>query len=175
MRLIDTKEQARRQRMEHLAGAFAAAVAQFHGQWRIKNRESLNVPAWGDETLDANQWGYPATGRRNLGTVGRDQDCEDIWRGLLQNAPSVVEADPNKEIGTSVNHIEPRLGTGIEFVAGQDGNIPDATIPLPASGRAEICQFISLDAQSVRPGAPKPTIFYDSRRGAVLLDLDRTF
>lgn len=162
-------------KVEHLAGALQSAVTSFHGNWRVQDSGNINVVGWGDETLDANSFGFPASGRRDSGVVGRDQDCEDIWRGLLQNAPSVIEADPTKAIGTSVNHIEPKLGSGIAFVAGQDASIPDATVTLPATPYAEICQFIALDHQSVQPGSPKPTIFYDSHTGAVFTDLNRVF
>jgi len=162
-------------KVESVAGALQSAVAGFHANWRLAGRPRVNVPGWGDETLDANADGYPASGRQDTGVVGRDRDCEDVFRGLLQNGPRVIEADPNKEIGTSINHIEPRLGTDIEFVAGQDASIPDATVPIPATPNAEICQFIALDHQSVQPGAPKPTIFYDSRSGAVFVDLERVF
>lgn len=162
-------------KVEHLAGALQSAVTGFHGNWRVQDGGNINVAGWGDETLDANGFGFPASGRRDSGVVGRDQDCEDIWRGLLQNAPSVIEADPTKAIGTSVNHIEPKIGSGIDFVAGQDASIPDATVTLPATPNAEICQFIALDHQSVQPGSPKPTIFYDSHTGAVFTDLNRVF
>lgn len=162
-------------KVERVAGALQSAVASFHANWRLAGRPTVDVPGWGDETLDANGDGYPASGRQDTGVVGRDRDCEDVFRGLLANGPTVIEADPNKEIGTSINHIEPRLGTDIEFVAGQDASIADATVPIPATPNAEICQFIALDHQSVQPGAPKPTIFYDSRTGAVFVDLDRVF
>ncbi len=174
-RFAHVDEEAVNAKVTSLAGALQSAVAAFHANWRVQGEPTVNVPGWGDGTLDANPAGYPASGRRDTGQVGRDQDCEDVFRGLLQNGPVVIEADPNKEIGTSVNHIEPRLGGGFEFVAGQDASIPDATVPLPGSPNAEICQFIALDHQSVQPGAPKPTIFYDSRTGAVFVDLERVF
>lgn len=174
-RFAHVDEEAVNGKVTALAGALQSAVTAFHANWRIQGRPTVDVPGWGDGSLDANADGYPASGRRDTGQVGRDQDCEDVFRGLLQNGPRVIEADPNKEIGTSVNHIEPRLGGPFEFVAGQDPSIPDATVPLPATPNAEICQFIALDHQSVQPGAPKPTIFYDSRTGAVFVDLDRVF
>lgn len=174
-RFAHVDEEAVNARVTSLAGALQGAVSAFHANWRVQGRPTVNVPGWGDVTLDANAGGYPASGRRDTGQVGRDQDCEDVFRGLLQNGPAVIEADPNKEIGTSINHIEPRLGGDFDFVAGQDASIPDATVPLPASPNAEICQFIALDHQSVQPGAPKPTIFYDSRTGEVFVDLDRVF
>lgn len=168
-------DEAVKAKVEHLAGALQSAVTGFHGNWRVRDGGAINVAGWGDETLDANSFGFPASGSGDTGVVGRDQDCEDIWRGLLQNAPSVIEADPTKAIGTTINHIEPKLGTGVAFVAGQDASIPDATVTLPSTPYAEICQFIALDHQSVQPGSPKPTIFYDSRTGAVFTDLDRVF
>ena len=125
----------------------------------------------------ATSW-YPnpqPRGRCDQPVTGRDMDCEDVWRGLLNPAPVVAEADPNKEIGSSINHIEPKLGTDVEFVAGQDAVIADASIPLPFANNAQVCQFIALDFQSVQPGMPKPTIFYDTQTGVVLLDLDRVF
>jgi len=51
----------------------------------------------------------------------------------------------------------------------------DATIALPFANNSQACQFISLEAQSVVSGAPKPTIFYDTQTGTVLLDLERVF
>lgn len=168
-------EQAVTAKMETLAGALQESVSSFHANWRLQDQPAMDVPGWGDETLDANGYGFPASGRRDAGAVGADRDCEDIFRGLLHNAPAVIEADPNKEIGTSFNHIEPKLDTGIAFVAGQDAVITDATVALPATPYAEICQFIALDFQSVQPGSPKPTIFYDSRTGVVFTDLDRVF
>jgi prepilin-type N-terminal cleavage/methylation domain-containing protein len=174
-RFIRVDDEAHTARMEGLAGALQTAAASFHANWRVRGGGGVDMPGWGDESLDANSFGFPAGGRGDVSVVGRDRDCEDIWRGLLQNGPEVIEADPNKEIGTSINHIEPKLGTDVAVVAGQDASIPDATVPLPATPNAEICQFISLHYQSVQPGTPKPTIFYDSRTGEVFTDLDRVF
>ena len=176
-RFIDTSEQAFESKMLALQGQLSSAVALYHAAWRASGATGaqVNLAAFGSGELDANAAGYPVSGRRDVAVTGRDRDCEDIWRGLLNPGPSVAEADPNKEIGTSANHIEPKLGTGVAFVAGQDANIPDASIALPFTNNAQVCQFIALDAQSVAPGAPKPTIFYDTRTGRVLLDLGRVF
>ncbi|MEM1433056.1 MAG: prepilin-type N-terminal cleavage/methylation domain-containing protein [Pseudomonadota bacterium] len=177
-RFMTVTEQAQRAVLEGLAGNLRSGVSLFHAAWQLeggRDGSTVDLASYGLGTLDANAFGYPASGRRDAATTGRDRDCEDVWRGLLNPAPSIIEADPNKEAGSSSNHIEPRLGTGIEFVAGQDASIPDATIALPFANNAEVCQFISLAAQSVASGAPKPTIFYDTRTGQVLLDLDRVF
>jgi MSHA pilin protein MshB len=176
-RFLQSADQAFEAKMQSLSASLASAVVSYHAAWRIAQVDTaqVNLSGFGLGELDANSFGYPVSGRRNVAATGRDMDCEDVWRGLLNPAPSVAEADPNKEIGTSVNHIEPKLGRGIDFVAGQDANIPDATITLPFANNAQVCQFIALDFQSVQPGAPKPTIFYDTRTGRVLLDLERKF
>ncbi|XOV82686.1 MAG: type II secretion system protein [bacterium] len=176
-RFIDLGEEAFAAKMEGLAGSLRSGIATYHAAWQLYQGDTaqIDLSRFGLGDLDANALGYPVSGRRNQAVTGRDMDCEDVWRGLLNPAPRVDEADPNKEIGTSRNHIEPKLGTGIEFVAGQDPVINDATIALPFSNFAQVCQFIALDFQSVQPGAPKPTIFYDTRTGTVLLDLQRVF
>lgn len=176
-RFADTSEEAFESKMLALQGQLSSAIGLYHAAWRASGAAGaqVNLGEFGAGELDANAAGYPVSGRRDVAVTGRDRDCEDIWRGLLNPGPTVAEADPNKEIGTSANHIEPKLGTGIAFVAGQDANIPDATIPLPFANNAQVCQFIALDAQSVAPGAPKPTIFYDTLTGRVLLDLERVF
>jgi prepilin-type N-terminal cleavage/methylation domain-containing protein len=164
--------------MEALAGSLRSGIGLFHAAWQVSDRRgeaAVNLAEHGLGTLDANAAGYPVSGRRDRAATGRDQDCEDVWRGLLNPAPAIIEADPNKEAGTSRNHIEPRLGTEYEFVAGQDSTISDATIALPFASNAGVCQFISLHYQSVAPGTPKPTIFYDTNSGAVLLDMGRVF
>lgn len=162
-------------RIETLAGTLQTAVSGFQANWKVQDQATIDVPGWADGSLDANSVGYPVGGRRDAGTVARDQDCADIWRGLLVDAPPVAEAEPNSERGRTFHHIETKLGTDVEFVAGQDDVIPDATVALPETPDAEICQFISLHHQSVQPGAPKPTIFYDSRTGTVFTDLHRVF
>ena len=176
-RFINISDEAFAAKMEALAGSLRSGIQSYHAAWQLYQGETaqINLSRFGLGELDANAFGYPVSGRRNQAATGRDMDCEDVWRGLLNPAPSIDEADPNKEIGTSRNHIEPKLGTGIEFVAGQDPVISDATIALPFTNFAQVCQFISLDYQSVQPGAPKPTIFYDTRTGTVLLDLDRVY
>lgn len=176
-RFISIGDSAAAARMEGLAGALRSGIGLFHVAWRVSGEDgaTIDLAAHGLGALDANAQGFPVSARRNASSTGRDMDCEDIWRNLLAAAPEIIEADPNKEAGTSRNHIEPRLGTRFEFVAGQDGRIDDATIALPFARNSEVCQFISLEAQSVAPGAPKPTIFYDTLTGAVLLDLDRVF
>lgn len=176
-RFLRISDDAVAAQMQGLAGALRSGIDLFHVAWRLENggAAQINLAAHGLGTLDANSVGYPVAGSRNVSATGRDIDCEDVWRGLLNPAPRVVQADPNKEIGTSVNHIEPHLGTSVEFVAGQDASIPDATIALPFASNARVCQFISLHHQSVAAGTPKPTIFYDTQSGAVLLDLDRVF
>lgn len=176
-RFTRTQDQAFQARMHSLTGTLRAAVQNYHAAWRLEQAggATTNLASYGLGELDANEFGYPVSGRRDQQRTGRDMDCEDVWRGLLNPAPTVVEADPNKEQGTSVNHIEPKLGTGIDFVAGQDAIINDAGIPIAFANNAEVCQFISLEAQSVQPGAPKPTIYYDTRSGQVILDLARVF
>jgi len=176
-RVLRTEEEAFAARMRGLQGALREAVMLYHAAWRVAQNDGAvaNLDRHGLGELDANAYGFPVSGRRDAAAAGRDRDCEDVWRGLLNPAPSVVEADPTKEIGNTVHHIEPKLGTGIEFVAGQDGSIPDSTLPVSFVSNAEVCQFISLHYQSVAPGAPKPTLFYDTRTGEVYLDLDRVF
>lgn len=176
-RLLDTSDQAFRVQMEGLTGALTTGVNLYHAAWQTSqiNDATVNLSSHGLGNLDANVFGYPVTGRRNLSSTSRDLDCEDVWRGLLNPAPQVVQADPNKERGTSFNHIEPKLGTDIEFVAGQDSNISDAGITLNFANNAQVCQFISLHFQSVDIGAPKPTIYYDTRTGSVRLDLERVY
>lgn len=174
-RLAGTHDQALAARLEKLAGTLQTAVAGFQASWKVHDQVTIDVPGWADGTLDANRAGYPVGGRRNVDTVGHDLDCVDIWRGLLVEAPPVEEANPNAELGRTFHHIEAKLGTEVEFAAGQDDDISDATVPLPDTPGAEICQFISLHHQSVQPGDPKPTIFYDSRTGTVFTDLDRVY
>ncbi len=175
-RFLDSRDEAFNAKMRQLRGQLASGVALFHAAWQVSGEgAAVNLSRHGLGTLDANSFGYPAAGTRNATTTGRDLDCADVWQGLLNPAPSIVSADPTKEQGTSVHHIEPKLGTGVEFIGGQDASIPDATIALPFVSNAQVCQYISLEFQSVAPGAPKPTIFYDTRTGTVLLDLDRVF
>ncbi len=177
-RFISLSDEAVAAKMEGLAGSLRSGIALFHAAWMVSDRRggtAVDLTQHGLGTLDANAEGYPVSGRNNSSATGRDQDCEDVWRGLLDPAPAIIEADPNKEAGTSQNHIEPRLGTAYEFVAGQDSNISDATIALPFARNDHVCQLISLHYQSVAPGTPKPTIFYDTNTGTVLLDLDRVF
>jgi len=176
-RFINISDEAFAAKMEGLAGSLSSGIQTYHAAWQLYQGDTaqIDLSRFGLGELDANAFGYPVSGRRNQAVAGRDMDCEDVWRGLLNPGPRVDEADPNKEIGTSRNHIEPKLGTGVEFVAGQDAVINDATIALPFSNFAQVCQFIALDFQSVQPGAPKPTIFYDTRTGTVLLDLGRVY
>jgi len=176
-RFLEVRDDAFHAKMVSLAGTLTSAVASYHAAWSVSQigGAEINLTRFGLGELDANEFGYPVSGRRNQSSTGRDMDCEDVWRGLLNPGPSVAEADPNKEIGTSGNHIEPHLGTDIEFVAGQDAVITDATVALPFSNFAQVCQFIALDFQSVQPGARKPTIFYDTRTGGVLVDFDRVY
>ena len=150
---------------------------QYRAAWEVSriNSATVNLAEFGLGELDANEFGFPVSGRRNQAATGRDMDCEDVWNGLLNPAPVVDEADPNKERGTSRNHIEPKLGTNIEFVAGQDGNISDAGIPISFTNNTRVCQYISLEYQTVQPGQPKPTIYYDTLTGDVLLDLQRVY
>ena len=174
-RLARTHDHAVDANLERLTGALQTAVAAFHANWKLNGNPHLDVPGWGDGSLDANGVGFPVSGRRDSAAVSDDRDCVDIWRGLLQDAPRVARAEPTRVTGASFPYIEPKLGTGVMFVAGQEDWIGDATVPLPDTPHAEICQFISLHHQSVQAGAPKPTIFYDSRTGTVLLDLERVF
>ncbi len=176
-RFLDTADRAFEAKMESLAGTLQTAILNYRAAWEVSqiNDATVNLAEYGLGELNANTFGYPVSGRRNQSRPGRDMDCEDVWRGLMNPAPSVDEADPTKERGTSVNHIEPKLGTGIEFVAGQDAVIDDAGIPINFAVNSEVCQFISLQFQTVQEGEPKPTIYYDSRTGSVLLDLDRVY
>ncbi|MEM1229438.1 MAG: prepilin-type N-terminal cleavage/methylation domain-containing protein [Pseudomonadota bacterium] len=177
-RFISLSDEAVEAQLEGLAGSLRSGLSLFHAAWQVsddRGSATVDLTAHGLGTLDANEFGYPVSGRNDSASTGRDMDCEDVWNGLLSPAPEIIEADPNKEAGTSRNHIEPRLGTSYAFVAGQDARIDDASIALPFASNSQVCQFISLHHQSVAPGTPKPTIFYDTRTGTVLLDLGRTF
>ncbi len=176
-RFLDTSDRAFEAKMTSLAGTLQTAIVNYRAAWEVSqiNDSTINLAQYGLGELDANAFGFPVSGRRDQSRPGRDMDCEDVWRGLMNPAPIVDEADPTKERGTSINHIEPKLGTDVEFVAGQDAVIDDAGIPINFAVNSEVCQFISLEYQTVEVGEPKPTIYYDSRTGAVLLDLDRVY
>ena len=176
-RFLNLSDQAFAAKMQALTGALQTAVASYHAAWRLSGADgnTIDVQQFGLGDLDANAFGYPVSGLRDQAAPTSDVDCVDLWIGLLDNGPTVARADPTKEQGTTIHHIEPKLGTGTEFVAGQDGVIDDAGIPISFASNSEVCQFISLEYQSVQPGTPKPTIYYDTRTGTVLLDLARVF
>ena len=176
-RFLETSDKAFHAKMKSITASLQTAIVNYRAAWEVSqlNGSTINLEQYGLGELDSNEFGYPVSGRRDQSQPGRDMDCEDIWRGLLNPAPIVDEADPNKERGTSINHIEPKLGTEVEFVAGQDAVIDDAGIPISFAANSEVCQYISLEFQTVQVGEPKPTIYYDSRTGTVLLDLNRVY
>mgnify|MGYP000179816912 CR=1 FL=1 len=92
-RFADMADEAHRSSVEGSGGAMAAAVALARSQWLANGNAVavINLPGYGDETIDTSVDGWPTgvNGNTNPDAMS-NTECRDLWIKLLQSsAPSV--------------------------------------------------------------------------------------
>ena len=92
-RFADMADEAHRSSVEGSGGAMAAAVALARSQWLANGAGGavLNLPGYGDDTIDTSVDGWPTgvNGNTNPDAMS-NTECRDLWIKLLQSsAPSV--------------------------------------------------------------------------------------
>ncbi|WP_087464314.1 prepilin-type N-terminal cleavage/methylation domain-containing protein [Oleiphilus messinensis] len=92
-RFADIAEEAHSAAIEGASGALSAAVVLTRSQWLAIGSPgaTLNLPGYGDETVDVSIAGWPTGSNGNTNPDGMNAaECVGIWGALLQaNAPSV--------------------------------------------------------------------------------------
>ena len=79
---------------------------------------------YGDGTIDTNNLGYPigtskGNGNENIG-VG-NQGCADLWRGVLEDAPTVAHNNNNEQY-RSYRHTGNQVCSYVYRESGDTGN-----------------------------------------------------
>ncbi|MFZ5558661.1 MAG: prepilin-type N-terminal cleavage/methylation domain-containing protein [Pseudomonadota bacterium] len=90
---------ARRANVAGTASSLQGAVLLVHAKYQALGLTGaqLNIPGYGNGTIDVNQLGFPMDTAFPLGQLGNPRirnaaACQRIWTALLANAPSVSTA-----------------------------------------------------------------------------------
>ena len=105
-RFADMAEEAHRSSVEGSGGAMAAAVALARSQWLANGSsgEVINLPGYGDETIDTSVDGWPTgvNGNTNPSAMS-NTECRDLWIKLLQSSAPSVSTGIGSDYQASVN------------------------------------------------------------------------
>lgn len=92
----DVLDDARSAGVEYLAGQFASLVAVIHLKWVVEGRPA--VVEIEDATILMNSKGWPV-GAQSLTEAEGLNSCQQLWQGLLKNAPLLPDAFPRDSRG----------------------------------------------------------------------------
>ncbi|BAN70146.1 type II secretion system protein [endosymbiont of unidentified scaly snail isolate Monju] len=91
-KFMNVQDQAHQAAVAGVAGSFTSGVAMAHAQWVAEGGVGAkNLAGFGSGDVYTNASGWPVA-TRNFSQLGADTDCVGVWKGLMQNPPS-VEAD----------------------------------------------------------------------------------
>ena len=105
-RFADMADEAHRSSVEGSGGAMAAAVALARSQWLANGSSGavINLPGYGDETIDTSDEGWPTgvNGNTNPDAMS-NTECRDLWIKLLQSSAPSVSTGIGSDYQASVN------------------------------------------------------------------------
>lgn len=139
-RFIDVDDDAHAAAFEGVMGGLQTGVALFHAQWIADGTPAPGQQILQFANLRTNDEGYPYSLTAGTNVVASAQDCEDVFVGVLQSAPTIDSG----AIASAVNN-------GNDFFATQSG---------------ETCTFHYI-AQNNTTGTAVPVMVYDSTTGTV--------
>ena len=105
-RFANMAEDAHRSSVQGSGGAMAAAVVLARSQWLANGSSGavINLPRFGDETIDTSVDGWPAgvNGNTNPSAMS-NTECRDLWIKLLQTSAPSVTTGVGSDYQASVN------------------------------------------------------------------------
>jgi len=90
-KFIGLQTSARSSSVDGVSGSFRSAANLVHMTWIVKGHTSStsNLQGYGNNDLEINNDGWP-TSTSGATTVSSAAHCVLVWRGILQNAPTVA-------------------------------------------------------------------------------------
>jgi prepilin-type N-terminal cleavage/methylation domain-containing protein len=125
-RFANLSDEAELAQAKGIAGGFSVAVQTVKSVFRVNGHATRvqNLQNFGDNTVDTNNDGLPigttkGTGNENIG-VG-SAGCADLWRGILENPPSVAHNNNNSQY-RSYRHTGNKVCSYVYLENGDTGN-----------------------------------------------------
>jgi MSHA pilin protein MshB len=131
-RFIDIDDEAHTAAFAGVLGGFTTGVALYHAQWIAEGQVGAGTQVPEFNNLRVTSQGYPYSNTSQAGDVPTvSQDCEDIFVGVLQGAPSVsdVVAVANV-VGSTTDYSAVRNGANCEFYYSGQSNATGDTAML---------------------------------------------
>lgn len=90
-RFMNVQTQAHQAAVDGVSGGLGAGVAMFRAQWVANGHTAAqaNVANFGASDVDSNAAGWPV-GTGGNATIDDADACVEVWRGVMQNPPTVV-------------------------------------------------------------------------------------
>jgi MSHA pilin protein MshB len=107
-KFINVTSEAHKAAVAGAAGAFGSAVTLVKAQWVANGSTAAvdDLAGFGDTaTVDTNAVGYPTDTGGNNSIGGTVANCENVWRGILQNPPTVGAAATNDYTATAAAEV----------------------------------------------------------------------
>ncbi len=131
-RFIDVDDDAHTAAFEGIMGGFQTGIALYHAQWIADGQVSAGSQVPEFNNLRVTAQGYPYSNTSQTGDVPTvSQDCEDVFVGVLQSAPTVSDAAAAAGVvGSATDFTAVRNGANCEFYYSGQSSESGATIPL---------------------------------------------
>lgn len=102
-RFMDIQDDANSAAVAGAGGGLGSGVAMARAQWIANNDTTVltNVNGFGADDVDVNTEGWPV-GLGDDATVTDHDGCAEVWRGVMQNPPSVATS------GTATDYVAQR-------------------------------------------------------------------
>ncbi len=104
-RFMDVQQDAHVAAVSGAGGAFGSAVSLVHAQWVANGHTGAvdNLAGFGGGNVDTNAAGWPTdTNGSNINPT--NTQCVNIWRGIMQNPPSVDTATGSDYRATAITN-----------------------------------------------------------------------
>lgn len=131
-RFIDVDDDAHNAAFAGVLGGFTTGVALYHAQWIADGQVSAGTQVVEFNNLRVTAQGYPYSNTTQAGDVPTvSQDCEDIFFGVLQGAPSASDvAALANVVGSATDYTAVRNGANCEFYYSGQSNETGDTVML---------------------------------------------
>ena len=131
-RFIDVDDDAHAAAFDGVLGGFQTGVALYHAQWIADGQAAAGAQVPEFNNLRVTAQGYPYSNTSQAGDVPTvSQDCEDVFVGVLQSAPTVSDgAAVANVVGSTTDWTAVRNAANCEFYYSGQSNESGATIPL---------------------------------------------
>ncbi len=131
-RFIDVDDDAHTAAFEGIQGGFQTGIALYHAQWIADGQVGAGAQVPEFNNLRVTAQGYPYSNTSQAGDVPTvSQDCEDVFVGVLQSAPTVSDvAAVAGVVGSATDFTAVRNGANCEYYYSGQSNESGATIPL---------------------------------------------